>query len=283
MSGKYPSLVIQLQKKGILSSIFEPIDEYILKIISTVLQIKMENEFYRLKLEHCQLEEGRIVSIFTSLLSAHSQAALIQVMRKLLPTFHGFKDLGLLFYNSTLKKFYTLVDAENEQCRQASWMPSSIGICGQILKDKQMKIRDPKNICLFDSKVDAIEGMERIKDFLYSPLFQDYPHNKKVIGIIQFINKCEKCEVTQKDKDLVEMMKGFYGLLVFKAMERQNMINVMLKIIDTGNNIMGKLPSENENDIKHEVDEVEKVLKTFERVVNKALYNNDKNIIRANS
>ena len=41
------------------------------------------------------------------------QNGLIKAMRKLLPIYHGFEDLGVLFYSQTFNRLYTVMELDN--------------------------------------------------------------------------------------------------------------------------------------------------------------------------
>lgn len=232
------ALVIQLERK----KTFSGSEESVLRLICYLLEIKIYCESYRSKLCHSVTEKTNIIETVTTLLAPRSQADLLRSMRKLLPKYHGFENLGLLFYEQANKSLYFLVDADNEEYPPARYLPSSMGISGEIVKDHMIKIMDTTTMGRFNPEIDAVEGVRKMQNLLYGPLFQDPPENKKLVGVLQFVNRKDG-PVQKKDIEFFKQMREFYGLLVLRTTERQNILNMTLKVKESStliNEIMEK-------------------------------------------
>jgi len=232
------SLVIQLERK----KIFSGSEESVLRLVCYLLEMKIYYEFCKSKLYHSTTEKTNIIEIVTTLLASKSQGDLLRSMRKLLPKYHGFENLGLLFYEQSNKSLYFLVDADNEEYPHVRYLPSSMGISGEIVKDHMIKVMDTTAMGRFNPEIDAVEGVKRVQNILYGPLFQDPPENKKLVGILQFVNKKDG-PVQKKDIEFFRQMGEFYGLLILRTTERQNILNMTLKVKESSefiNKIMEK-------------------------------------------
>jgi hypothetical protein len=117
-----------------------------------------------------------------------------------------------------------------------------MGISGEIVKDHMIKIMDTTTMGRFNPEIDAVEGVRKMQNLLYGPLFQDPPENKKLVGVLQFVNRKDG-PVQKKDIEFFKQMREFYGLLVLRTTERQNILNMTLKVKESStliNEIMEK-------------------------------------------
>eukprot|EP00826_Nyctotherus_ovalis_P037827 TRINITY_DN3488_c0_g3_i2.p2 TRINITY_DN3488_c0_g3~~TRINITY_DN3488_c0_g3_i2.p2 ORF type:complete len:255 (-),score=48.56 TRINITY_DN3488_c0_g3_i2:58-822(-) len=208
---------------------FNATEESVLRLVCYLVGMKICYEYYRDKLVYSKTEKSNIIEIVTSLLASRSQGDLLRSMRTLLPKYHGFERLGLLFYEQSNKSLYFLVDADNEEYPPARYLPSSMGISGEIVKDHKIKVMDTTTMGRFNPEIDAVEGVKRVENLLYGPLFQDPPENKRLIAILQLVNKSDG-PVQRKDIEFFRQMRDFYGLLALRTTERQNILNMTLKM-----------------------------------------------------
>ena len=222
---------------------FNSIDEVLLRIITATIEFKLGYEIYANKIYYHKIHEDSMMNMLSSLISARSQIQFLKTFEEITPDFHQFENAGLLFYNYRADKLYTLLDTGSEYCPQTHNLSTKVGIVGEILKDLQTKSNENDISHFFHSEVDSIEGMKRMRNFIFTPLFQDPPHNEKLIGIFKLINKVNNAKVTMEDINLAKNMAGIYGLFIVQVIERHNNLNLLLKIkesSDSINTIMGK-------------------------------------------
>lgn len=222
------TLAIQVERKDVRRT-FNASEESVLRLVCYLVEMKICYEFYRDKLACSKTEKSNIIETVTSLLASRSQGDLLRSMRRLLPKYHGFERLGLLFYEQSSRSLYFLVDADNEEYPPARYLPSSMGISGEIVKDHEIKVMDTTTMGRFNPEIDAVEGVKRVQNLLYGPLFQDPPENKKLVAILQFVNKSDG-PVQRRDIEFFKQMREFYGLLALRTTERQNILNMTLKV-----------------------------------------------------
>jgi len=224
-------MVIQLERKhNDAWKSFNCIDELFLKLICNFIEFKLGYESYNQTLQIYKLKEESVVNTFTSLLTARSQYHLLKLIRKLLPKYHGFEYADLLFYEASDNKLYSVVESDKEEYPQTIYFLPKLGISGEIVRDKKIKIMEPTTMNKFNGEVDGIKGVKTIKSILYGPVFQDYPENKRMIGIVQLINKKDEGEVKVSNIEFFKQMSGFYGLLILKVVERQNILNMTIQM-----------------------------------------------------
>jgi len=251
-------MVVQLERlhnEGWTS--FTYVDELLLRIFCNMLEFRLDYEYYVSKLRMYETRDVNIIYTVTCLLNATSQNGLIKVMRKLLPIYHGFEDLGVLFYSTSYNRLYAVMELDNNDeiasdwNNQAAWVPSDVGISGQVAKTHKIITQDNNFPRLFNAEVDSVPEMKKIKNFLYGPIFQDPPNNTKLIGVMQFVNKIGGYEVDEVDTEFFTQMSGLYGLLALKVIEKQNILNTLVKLKGTAANINELLPKKDENEDKN--------------------------------
>jgi len=241
-------VIIQLEKKHKnMWKAFNNIDELFLRVICNYFEYIFAHEAYNKKLTKYKHRDENIVDVFTRLMTANSQCNLIRLVKEILPTYHGFENANLLFYEPLNNKLYGLMDSDKEEYANAHYLVSDVGISGDIVKDHEIKTLNTTTIAKFNGEVDSVEGVKTLKTILYAPLFQDYPTNKHLIAILQLVNKTNNCIVKHKDIDFFKQMSGFYGLLILRVIEKQTILNMVLKLKDSSKSIGGILNSKWKN------------------------------------
>ena len=267
------AIVMQIERKhkeGWRS--FGYIDELIFRIICDLIEFRLGYEFFNTKIESYKIREETLIKILGNLLSAKSQQVLMKLMRKFLPKYHGFEGLGVLFYVYSEKKMYTMYDPDNEQEEnQIEWVPTDSGICGEIIKDKKIKVQNVINRKMFSPGVDAVHGVPYIKNLMYAPIFQDYPKNTMLIGIMQFVNKPDDNEIEEEDIELFNRMSGIYGLMVLKAIEKHNILNTLVMIKASTNSINDALPKNMSEEDDSHIWHLETAFRGFHGIINEML------------
>ena len=221
-------LIIQLERK-LESNSFNCIDEAIMGLLSISLEHILANELNLSKLDVLKTQKSKTIQTITKLLYAQDHISLLRSMYKLLPSCHNFEGIGILLYDYSSKRLYRVSNLERNQGPQSQYLSLNLGITGEIVNDHSIKIMDKTTMIRFYPEVDSIEGIKRMENLLYLPLFQDPPENTKLIGILQLANNLEGT-VTKTDIELVKEMSAFYGLILLRTIERKNVINMMLKL-----------------------------------------------------
>lgn len=224
---------------------FSFIDELLLRIICHLMSLRFERDFLSSKLNDQALKTSSVIQTMTQILACTSQGSLIQLMRKHLPKFHGFEDLGLLFYDAPRSRFYTIIDPTLcDRDDQIIYYAADLGVCGEMVASPRVRVQDSKTAPAFRSEIDGIPTVARVRNFMFCPLFLHDRKPPQLLAIMQFANKEGGYAVTENDIQLFKQMSGVYELLVERTMEKQTVMNAIVKMKDRTNAITGLLPKE---------------------------------------
>lgn len=270
-SSKELAMVIQLERRRQAGwKPFSFIDELLLRTTSTVLSLRFDCEVLGDKLRDETSRSESLVRTVTRILDTNSQTSLIQEMRKQLPKLHGFEDLGVLFYNPANGRLYNVLDSGSDEGEsQIISYSANLGICGEMVTDPRVRIQDSKSALAFHGEVDGVQTVARVKNFLFGPLFASSGGKspRQLLAIMQFVNKEGGDAVTEKDIQLFNQMSTLYGLLVEKAIEKQNVVNTVLRLKDRTSAITQLLPSEGTADDGPHLAHIAGSLRNFGEIV----------------
>ncbi len=240
------SIVVQLErKKG--ERPFSFLDETVIRNLCNVLSFRIDFDGLHSQLRSRDAKYASLLQTLTGLLSAKSQIELIRAMREHLPRFHGFEDLGVLFYDLGKNQLYTLYEnplLPGSSVQVASF-PPSIGICGEIVGDPKIWTNGTRCNQLFNSDIDNIPSKKEVRTFMFGPLFNG---EGKLNAILQLVNKLGKEEVTERDIAQFQHMGRLYGLMVERIMEKATILHTLVGLRGSANSLSGMVTADEKSE-----------------------------------
>ena len=239
------SIVLQLENSG---KGFNSLDEIIIQTLCNEVSFRLDFDKQHNKLLNWKERCNSFIAVMISLLSATSQYELTKAVSECLPKFHTFEDVQILFYNEKKNQLYTVYNnilLNKGENMQIITFPLGIGISGDIVEKQQIRIKDLNTSRLYNADVDNISGKKYIHNYLYAPLFDN---SGNLNAIIQFLNKCNKEEVNDKDIEVFKSMEKVYGLLVEKVKEKESIMNIVLGLKSVAEVITGKSADNSNNE-----------------------------------
>eukprot|EP00826_Nyctotherus_ovalis_P047663 TRINITY_DN5514_c0_g1_i13.p1 TRINITY_DN5514_c0_g1~~TRINITY_DN5514_c0_g1_i13.p1 ORF type:complete len:327 (-),score=59.05 TRINITY_DN5514_c0_g1_i13:4-984(-) len=228
------ALVVQLERKHCKGwRAFSLIDEFLLKIISTFIEFKLSQDACNDEIQYYKAQSESVIDSVNILLTARSQIHLLELMHTVLPELHRFESAGIRFYDDAAKQLYFLVDTGREEYPQINYLPADVGVCGEVARDRKIKVLKDITAGQVSREVDAVDGVKMVQNLICVPFFQDPPANTKLLGIVQLVNKLDGKEIKPRDIKLAEKLSKFYGLVTIRAIERHNVFNMLLKMKDS--------------------------------------------------
>ena len=112
---------------------------------------------------------------------------LVNKCRDLLPAYLGYRDFGVLLYDTKNMELYSLYESIGSEVAQAIRYPTGIGITGELLKKPQIRIsNDVRRESKFNNDIDNIHNIPNLSSFLFAPI---YSFNNRLLGFVQVLGK----------------------------------------------------------------------------------------------
>ena len=180
-------------------------------------------------------------------------------MRTFLPRFFGFESVGILLKDQKTSELFTFVDTydnkvlKNEHSQQDNYrnidpqndvvtmkIPCNLGVTGHVYKtDETVVCQAALKEQRFHADVDNLGGHAKSAyNFMIGSIYGFPTPNmkegdKKVVGILQLVNKVNDEPITDYDRKKFKAFQELLGLAVDNTAEIYTTINVTLAVKQT--------------------------------------------------
>ncbi|CAI2384649.1 unnamed protein product [Moneuplotes crassus] len=206
-------LGMTMKSISIIKGGFNILDEFTFKILLEFVKKRIEIITSKKDAISRKKTGKNLINLLGGIMKISTLTMLIGHWKEVLPEFFGFKDVGILFYDSIKDDLCTAGDVTSEFAKKMVGLdsetvirfPNTIGVTGLAFKNSSIISRNDHNL---NPVVDNISNQAEVKNFMIGAILGD---EDKKAGILQFINKIGGEDVKNYDIQRFKAMRHFLG------------------------------------------------------------------------